>query len=208
MLIEFRTFSDPADFPPLIPILVGSTNRAAERAFGALLAPYLADPSSIFIASSDFCHWGSRFRYTYYQPSNGPATHLSSSSKRPTRPAIHESIAEVDVQCMDAVETGIHDNFLGVLQETGNTVFGRHPIGVVMAAVEILEKEGQIQASKVGSHLNRPVPSKVDAGDHRKCYLNLKVEEVTRDSFCDPIGLTALDADSNRFQGLAKDIGI
>ncbi|KIW07152.1 AmmeMemoRadiSam system protein B, variant [Verruconis gallopava] len=142
-----RNFASPADFPPLIPILVGSTNRATEKAFGALLAPYLADPSSIFIASSDFCHWGSRFRYTYYQPASGPAVHLN-SAKRPSDRAIHESIAAVDMQCIDAVETGVHDEFLRVLEETGNTVCGRHPIGVVMAAVEVLEKEGKADPAK------------------------------------------------------------
>lgn len=44
--------------------------------------------------------------------------------------------------CMDAAESGSHAKFLGVLEETGNTVCGRHPIGVVMAAVEALEEQG------------------------------------------------------------------
>jgi AmmeMemoRadiSam system protein B len=34
------------------------------------------------------------------------------------------------------VESGEHRLFLEQLQETGNTVCGRHPIGVFMAAVE------------------------------------------------------------------------
>lgn len=45
---------------------------------------------------------------------------------------------------MDAVETGSHRDFLEQLETTGNTVCGRHPIGVFMAAVEAcegLEKE-------------------------------------------------------------------
>lgn len=37
---------------------------------------------------------------------------------------------------MDAVETGKHSAFLTQLEDTGNTVCGRHPIGVFMAAVE------------------------------------------------------------------------
>lgn len=36
---------------------------------GALLAPYLDDPSNLFVISSDFCHWGSRFSYTFYDQS-------------------------------------------------------------------------------------------------------------------------------------------
>jgi predicted class III extradiol MEMO1 family dioxygenase len=53
------------------------------------------------------------------------------------------------MQCIDAVETGVHDEFLNVLEETGNTVCGRHPIGVVMAAIEVLEKEGKVDGPKV-----------------------------------------------------------
>jgi hypothetical protein len=37
----------------------------SEARYGALLSPYLSDPSNLFIISSDFCHWGSRFRYTF-----------------------------------------------------------------------------------------------------------------------------------------------
>ena len=37
---------------------------------------------------------------------------------------------------MEAIESGSHERFLKVLGETGNTVCGRHPIGVVMAGLE------------------------------------------------------------------------
>lgn len=40
---------------------------------------------------------------------------------------------------MDAVETGKFHNWQKVLEDTGNTVCGRHPIGVVMAAIEAIE---------------------------------------------------------------------
>jgi AmmeMemoRadiSam system protein B len=140
-----RAFASPADFPPLLPILVGATSADAEQEFGRILAPYLADPGNVFVVSSDFCHWGSRFRYTYYQPAEGKPLHLRSGDRAPANPRIHESIAQVDMRCMDAVETGRHDAFLDVLEETGNNVCGRHPIGVMMAAIEALEskEEGQ-----------------------------------------------------------------
>jgi hypothetical protein len=41
----------------------------SEARYGALLAPYIADPFNLFIISSDFCHWGSRFSYTHYDSS-------------------------------------------------------------------------------------------------------------------------------------------
>ena len=70
--------------------------------------------------------------------------------KKPTNPPIYESISRLDRMAMDAIETGKHDNFLENLKETNNTVCGRHPIGVVMAAMEILEKEGQVSGEGKG----------------------------------------------------------
>jgi predicted class III extradiol MEMO1 family dioxygenase len=134
---------DPSSVP-LVPIMVGNTDAAAEAHYGSLLAPYLSDPSNLFVISSDFCHWGSRFRYTYYQPPDDSApTNLKSSSRIAPDCPIHESIAAVDRESMDAVESGSHRNFLAQLRETGNTVCGRHPIGLFMAAVEKAEGLGE-----------------------------------------------------------------
>lgn len=120
----------------LVPILVGATNASTERELGSKLAPYLADPANLFVISSDFCHWGSRFRYTYYQLPDGNAKELRSSSEVKQDYPIHESIKAVDFESMDAVESGEHSKFVEQLYETGNTVCGRHPIGVFMAAVQ------------------------------------------------------------------------
>ena len=120
--------------------MVGNTSASTERRLGQLLAPYLADPTTAFVVSSDFAHWGQRFRYTYYRPRKGSAVTLSASSKTPTDPQIHESIKEVDFECMGACESGSHEEWLQTLEETGNTVCGRHPIGVMMAAVESLRR--------------------------------------------------------------------
>lgn len=122
--------------------MIGNTSAATERALGKVLAPYLADPTNAFVISSDFAHWGLRFRYTYYDSGTGPATSLTASSKAPTDPEIHESIKAVDFECMGACEGGIHQDWLDVLRDTGNTVCGRHPIGVVMAGLEGLREGG------------------------------------------------------------------
>lgn len=154
--LQFPSANSKA-FPLLVPILVGATTPQTERHYGRILAPYLIDETSIFIISSDFCHWGSRFRYTYYLPSasssptDGYALKSSSSSSRPaantvTDLPIYESIAHLDKLAMEAVESGSHEGFLHNLRETGNTVCGRHPIGVLMAAVEVLRNNGTIDA--------------------------------------------------------------
>ena len=159
-----------AQYPPLVPIMVGSTSAGTEQGFGELLAPYLSDPSNAFIISSDFCHWGLRFRYTYYvpqAPKPGPQLPLSSLnlpqpglefddvvetldavsaghalSRRDRisgrEPAIHESISAFDLATMTAITTGSAQTFLDTIDRTGNTVCGRHPIGVIMAALEVV----------------------------------------------------------------------
>lgn len=65
----------------IVPILVGSIPPDVEATYGKLLAPYLADPQNLFVISSDFCHWGKRFSYTYYDESCG---------------TIHKSIEKLD----------------------------------------------------------------------------------------------------------------
>ncbi len=126
--------------------MIGNTSPSTERKLAQILAPYLSDPSTAFAISSDFAHWGSRFGYTYYQPGSGPATNLSTSAKSPKDPEIHESIKAVDFECIGACETGSHDRWLSCLGENGNTVCGRHPIGVIMAAVEEVKKSSGDEA--------------------------------------------------------------
>lgn len=65
----------------IVPILVGSIPADVEATYGEILAPYLADSQNLFVISSDFCHWGKRFSYTYFDEGCG---------------AIHKSIEKLD----------------------------------------------------------------------------------------------------------------
>ena len=134
-----------AEYPTIVPVLVGDNGAAEERAFGELFAPYLRDPDNAFIVSSDFCHWGSRFTYTAYAP-GGDVQRIQSLGRhaaRPSDPPIHESIRQIDQLAMDAVASGDHAAFVDNLAHTKNTVCGRHPIGVTMAALEVLAREAE-----------------------------------------------------------------
>jgi AmmeMemoRadiSam system protein B len=183
-------------WPTIVPILVGNTNRQAEKMFGSILLPYLKDPQNAFIVSSDFCHWGGRFSYRAYFSVSAAHRRIEAEKRRieaeerrrlrkeagetdeedeeeiaieekepvklvskdGTEPwpilvsakgeprcegdmEYHESIKILDDQAIAAIETGVHDNLLNNLAETGNTVCGRHPIGVMMAALEEWRKE-------------------------------------------------------------------
>jgi MEMO1 family protein len=144
-----RQFKSDTEYPMLIPIHVGGTSSAAERLYGQILAPYLADPTSVFIVSSDFCHWGKRFKYTKYLPASS-SDPVDCPPIHATNPPIFESIGRLDRLSMDAIEGGKHQEFLSNISKTGNTVCGRHPIGVIMAALEVLKQEGKISGEDNG----------------------------------------------------------
>lgn len=48
----------------IVPILVGDMAAGLEQQYAGHLAPFLVDPQNFFVVSSDFCHWGQRFRLT------------------------------------------------------------------------------------------------------------------------------------------------
>ncbi|KAM3430570.1 hypothetical protein NHJ13734_007685 [Beauveria thailandica] len=134
------TFSRPEDFPTIVPMLV-SGDADDEKAIGRLLLPYLRDPANVFVVSSDFCHWGRQFGdYRPYFPGGDRKrrVNLRDGDAPPTSPPIHESIKMLDDEAIEAMETGVHDAFVANLEDTDNSVCGRHPIGAMMAALEML----------------------------------------------------------------------
>lgn len=116
----------------IVPILVGSLTSEREAVYGKLLARYLADPQNLFIISSDFCHWGQRFRYTYYDRSYG---------------AIHQSIEGLDRAGMSIIEGLNPAEFTEYLKKFGNTICGRHPIGVLLHTIQALLRSETTRAS-------------------------------------------------------------
>lgn len=111
----------------VVPMMVGSLSLEKEQAFGKVLAPYLADPNNLFVISSDFCHWGQRFRYTHYDNSRGD---------------IWQSIEHLDRMGMEKIEAMDHVAFNEYLKQFHNTICGRHPIGVLLAAITVLKETG------------------------------------------------------------------
>mmetsp|Transcript_46447 Transcript_46447/g.148999 ORF Transcript_46447/g.148999 Transcript_46447/m.148999 type:complete len:294 (-) Transcript_46447:371-1252(-) len=117
----------------IVPIMVGALNADAEAHYGRVLAPYLADPSNFFVASSDFCHWGKRFNYTLYDASRGP---------------IHQFIEELDRAGMEVIETREPRKFTEYLAKFENTICGRHPIGVLLNMLEASGREHKVKFTR------------------------------------------------------------
>eukprot|EP00544_Gedaniella_sp_CCMP2646_P002050 CAMPEP_0202508126 /NCGR_PEP_ID=MMETSP1361-20130828/52086_1 /ASSEMBLY_ACC=CAM_ASM_000849 /TAXON_ID=210615 /ORGANISM="Staurosira complex sp., Strain CCMP2646" /LENGTH=325 /DNA_ID=CAMNT_0049142287 /DNA_START=14 /DNA_END=991 /DNA_ORIENTATION=+ len=104
----------------VLPVMVGSLGTQKEESYGQLLAPIVARPNVITVVSSDFCHWGSRFRY---QPFVGNDN-------------IFEQIEEMDRTGMNHIEMQEPGAFAKYIKQTSNTICGRHPIGVWLQAVK------------------------------------------------------------------------
>ncbi|ENN81117.1 hypothetical protein YQE_02485, partial [Dendroctonus ponderosae] len=117
----------------IVPILVGSLTPEKEAQYGRIFAQYLADPKNLFIISSDFCHWGHRFRYTYYDRSYG---------------SVYQSIEGLDRVGMNIIENLNPTEFTNYLKKYGNTICGRHPIGILLQAIqELLRSDNSQNAS-------------------------------------------------------------
>jgi AmmeMemoRadiSam system protein B len=120
---------------PIVPILVGNLSYEGECEYGGLLQDFIADASNAFVLSSDFCHWGGRFNYKYYHaPPEAPVKSLRSEKNLPIQ--IWESIELMDKEGIRMVEAQSHKEFSDYLVRTKNTICGRHPIGVMLAALE------------------------------------------------------------------------
>lgn len=109
----------------IVPVLVGALKEIKEIEYGKIFSKYLADPQNLFVVSSDFCHWGKRFRYTHHNKADGP---------------VHASIEALDKTGMSRIESLDPRAFTSYLEETHNTICGRHPISVLLNAVEDLQQ--------------------------------------------------------------------
>jgi len=157
----FAVFPNHRKDVSIVPVLIGSIRKEKEEHFGKILAPYLARKDTICVVSSDFCHWGTRFDYTFYYPSPPPCTplHLTRSGSQPASLRTHticQSITALDHEGMavlahpsdsSATATAAGDNFAQYIRRTKNTVCGRHPIGVLLGALKYLEASQEVKST-------------------------------------------------------------
>ncbi|XP_071962258.1 protein MEMO1-like [Antedon mediterranea] len=116
-----KVMESKRDMFTIVPVLVGSLDWKNEQRYGRLFSQYLEDPQNLFIVSSDFCHWGHRFDYEFYDASYK---------------SIHKSIEALDRMGMDLISSLDAHGFHDYLKKYSNTICGRHPIAVLLNAVE------------------------------------------------------------------------
>ena len=102
-------------------IMVGNVSTSEKKKVAKALAPYLLDPKTAFVISSDFCHWGENFDYMYCKDRSLP---------------FWQNIEELDKQGAALIEKEDADAFAEYIEDTGNTICGHNCIEIYLRALK------------------------------------------------------------------------
>ena len=105
----------------VLPIMVGHLSEQQQNKTAEIIGELLSDPKTFLCVSSDFTHWGGRFRYTYLPEGNEP---------------VWQRISKIDHNAMDAISTTEVDNFRNYIKQSKATICGRVPIMIAMMALK------------------------------------------------------------------------
>ncbi|EDO17385.1 hypothetical protein Kpol_1060p41 [Vanderwaltozyma polyspora DSM 70294] len=148
--IQWRKLS--LDKIKVIPMMVSHNTEDIDTKIAEFILKKFRDPKNLFIISSDFCHWGRRFRFTGYvgspeelQDSINDEVEiemLTSRSKLPRhRVPIWESIKFLDEYAMDLLDKSEnpekYKDWKQYLELTGNTICGAKPIQLILKVIEL-----------------------------------------------------------------------
>lgn len=117
----------------LLPLVVGQLTPEACGLYAKHLAPFFDDPATLFIISSDFCHWGAKFRY---QPqlsalARGPQPVPGMGLAGEGNP-LNAGIEALDLRGIDLICRQDGRGFSDYLEAEGNTICGRNPIRIFL----------------------------------------------------------------------------
>jgi len=111
------------------PLYVGRMSDGERRAAADALAAHWR-PGTVFLASSDFTHYGRSFGFTPF----------------PADRAVAGRLRDLDFDCMEAASTLDSVRFLGALEKNGATVCGTGPIALLLETLRRLDA-GMYQAT-------------------------------------------------------------
>ena len=135
----------------LIPIMVGHNDLMTNTEIGKALYDLYEDPKTLFVISSDFCHWGQNFGFTYY---NNQFENIWESTEDLDRQAL-KIISEMNSSKMDQY-----------FKKTRNTICGRNPITIVLSIIENYKKnhsDKKLSFDTVGYSQSNKAKSKYDS---------------------------------------------
>ncbi len=109
-------------------MVIGDGNLSKNVELGKCLYNLYEDPKTLFVISSDFCHWGRDFDYVYY----------NKSFKN-----IWESTEDLDKQALEIIREKNSKKFDDYIKTTKNTICGKNPITIILSIIEEYQKKHQ-----------------------------------------------------------------
>lgn len=97
----------------IVPLIVGELENDDLSAINGLLRPYITE-KTLIVVSSDFTHFGARFGYL------------------PFRDNIKDNLEKLDRGAVDCILRKDNDGYFKYLRETGITICGYFPIGILL----------------------------------------------------------------------------
>ncbi len=108
----------------IVPLIVGSIKEKDYIEVANLLRPFISD-KTLIVVSSDFTHYGRRFGYL------------------PFTENIKDNLKRLDLKAVDYIIKKDFNGYQKYLRETGITICGRVPIGILLELLPA-EAEGQL----------------------------------------------------------------
>ena len=125
--VQFPLIQYFFDAPVVLPLVVGGISAEDAQSLGAALAK-LDAPDVLWLISSDFTHYGRKFRYTPFGESADPA-----------------ELNRLDREAAELIAARDLTGFVKFLGRTGATICGAHPIAIYLAMLDRLDPERTVR---------------------------------------------------------------
>jgi MEMO1 family protein len=137
----------------VVPVLVGRTETSMEQELAKRLARF-HDKKTLFVFSSDFIHYGSRFNFTPFGASPSKA---------------HEQIAGLESRALDLLKAKNAAGLRSFVDSTGATICGSHALSVMLELLSRIAPESE--AVLLAHHGSSELPDVYDVRYAALAYL-------------------------------------
>ena len=134
----------------IVPVLFGFVESSKIQSVSEVLGKYLgSNKKTLFVISSDFCHWGSLYNYLRFRPKE---YNLQS-------PTIEAYVRALDNEALDLIKKADFQGFEQYLEEKENTICGY--VGI-MVLLKILKRRGHFECELLNYSRSNVLKSKRD----------------------------------------------
>lgn len=134
----------------LVNILVGEMNPQYLNTITKVLKPFFLDSESLFVISTDFCHWGQRFGY-------------QNDYRLNTQEQLWQGIERLDQRAVNCILQKDLRGFDDYLEETKNTICGRNPLRLLINLLSQSDVKNRFKVASLKYGQSEKVQTKYDS---------------------------------------------